>query len=98
MAPGSMAPTAGSPLAGLQPPPVWGFFEQLCAIPRPSKHEGQVLAWLREFAATRGLEHEQDSTGNLVIRRPGSGGGQDAPIVVVQVVDVCAVCVSERYT
>jgi hypothetical protein len=31
--------TVESPLAGLQPANVWGFFEQLTKIPRPSKHE-----------------------------------------------------------
>ena len=30
---------AASPVAGLEPAKVWGFFEQLTKIPRPSKHE-----------------------------------------------------------
>jgi hypothetical protein len=37
---GSMT-VAASPVAGLEPAKVWGFFEQLTKIPRPSKHEGK---------------------------------------------------------
>ena len=33
--------TVASPVAGLEPAKVWGFFEQLTKIPRPSKHEGR---------------------------------------------------------
>ena len=34
----SMGPVDG-PLAGLEPANVWGFFNELTKIPRPSKHE-----------------------------------------------------------
>lgn len=40
-------------------------------IPRPSKHEGRVLTYLKQFADTRSLAWQQDAVGNLVIRRPG---------------------------
>lgn len=63
---------------------LWGFFEQLSAIPRPSKSEDKVLDWLRRVAEERGLEWQQDAVGNMVIRRPGSGGGEHAPTVVLQ--------------
>ena len=33
-----MAVTEGA-LAGLEPASVWGFFNELAKIPRPSKHE-----------------------------------------------------------
>lgn len=71
-------------LQGLQPEALWRFFGELSAIPRPSKHEGRVLDWLKGFAKERGLEWQQDSVGNIVIRRPGSGGGEAAPPVIVQ--------------
>jgi dipeptidase D len=81
-------PAAARPLPaaleGLEPATLWSLFGQLSAIPRPSKHEGQVLAWLKAFAAERRLECLQDAVGNLVIRRPGSGGGEAAPTVVIQ--------------
>jgi len=42
------------------------------------------MSWLVDFAQTRGLEHKQDSVGNLVIKRPGSGGGEGAQPVAIQ--------------
>lgn len=45
----------------------------------------RVIAYLQDFATKRKLEYKQDSVGNMVIRRPGSGGGESAPTVVIQV-------------
>jgi len=71
-------------VAALQPSQLFKFFAQLSEIPRPSKQEERVLSWLKEFAKARNLETKQDKVGNLVIRRPGSGGGEQAPTVVIQ--------------
>ncbi|KAG2432288.1 hypothetical protein HYH02_013011 [Chlamydomonas schloesseri] len=71
-------------VAGLQPPALWNFFAQLTQIPRPSKHETRVLQYLKDFADARQLSWRQDAVGNLVICRPGSGGGETAPGVVIQ--------------
>lgn len=71
-------------LEGLEPRSLWRYFGELSSIPRPSKHEGKVLSWLKRFAEDRGLRWEQDSTGNLCIYRPGSGGGEMAPPVILQ--------------
>lgn len=45
----------------------------------------RVIAYLQDFARKRKLEYKQDSVGNMVIRRPGSGGGDSAPTIVIQV-------------
>ncbi len=45
----------------------------------------RVIAYLQQFATQRKLDYKQDSTGNMVIKRPGSGGGEAAPTVVIQV-------------
>lgn len=45
----------------------------------------RVIAYLQDFADKRQLQHKQDNTGNIVIQRPGSGGGEAAPTVVIQV-------------
>mgnify|MGYP001968143805 FL=1 len=70
--------------AGYRPAALWACFEALTRIPRPSKHEGAVTAFLEGFAEARGLTHAKDAVGNLVVRRPGSGGGEGAPAVVIQ--------------
>ena len=69
---------------GLKPEIVWKHFETLTKIPRPSKHEEKILQYLRNFAEERNLNMREDSTGNIVILRPGSGGGENAPTVVIQ--------------
>lgn len=77
--------TSSSPaLQGLEPQSLWYFFGELSKIPRPSKQEGLVLDWLKQFARERGLPWQQDAVGNIVIRRPGSHGGEKAPVVIIQ--------------
>ena len=71
-------------IQGLKPEIVWKHFETLTKIPRPSKHEEKILHYLRTFADERNLEIREDSTGNIVILRPGSGGGENAPTVIIQ--------------
>ena len=70
--------------SGLKPELVWKHFETLTKIPRPSKHEEKILKYLREFARERKLSIREDDTGNIVILRPGSGKGKNAPTVIIQ--------------
>ena len=53
-------------------------------LPIPIPFPTSVLAWLKSFADARSLAWQQDGVGNLVIRRPGSGGGARAPPVILQ--------------
>lgn len=73
-----------SEVRNLEPAKVWNFFEDLNAIPRASKKEEKVLAWLRKFAADRGLECEQDETGNMIIRKPATAGMENRRPVIMQ--------------
>ena len=73
-----------SVIDGLKPEIVWKHFETLTKIPRPSKHEDKILKYLREFARERKLNIREDETGNIVILRPGSGEGKNAPTVIIQ--------------
>lgn len=45
----------------------------------------RVLQYLKDFANERKLAWQQDAVGNMVIKRTGSGGGEMAPAVVIQV-------------
>ena len=58
----------------LEPRPLWRYFESINAIPRPSRGEQAVLAFLRNFADDLGLDHVSDEAGNLLVRKPGKGG------------------------
>jgi len=74
----------GNVLGKLEPRRVWELFEEICAIPRPSKKEGKILAWLKEFAKKNNLDYRQDQIGNLVIRKAASKGMENRKILVLQ--------------
>lgn len=64
--------------------PFWRFFEEISSIPRASKHEAAVLAYIKSFAEERGLPWREDDYGNMVVTREGFNGGEDAATVVIQ--------------
>jgi len=68
----------------LQPSDLWNRFADLNSIPRPSKHEEKVCAWIVEWAKEKGLEVEQDQVDNIIIRKPATPGMEDRQIVVLQ--------------
>ena len=71
-------------VSDLQPNAVWRYFEEIMRIPRPSKHEEQISAYLAAFGKTHGLETLTDSLGNVLIRKPASKGYEKAPMVCLQ--------------
>ncbi len=68
----------------LQPSAIWGYFYDITRIPRPSKKEEKILAYLMEFADRHKLEARQDKAGNLVITKPASPGKEALPTVILQ--------------
>ena len=71
-------------LEDLQPQVLWKHFNDLCAIPRPSKKEGKAAEFVKEFAIAQGLDYTVDVTGNVIIRKPASAGMEDRPGVILQ--------------
>jgi dipeptidase D len=71
-------------VAELSPASLWSRFDSLTTIPRPSRREEQVRAWVREWAAEHAFETREDTTGNIVVRVPATAGREDAPIIVIQ--------------
>lgn len=71
-------------VANLEPKSLWSQFATISSIPRPSKQEEQVLAYIKSFAEERNLKWKQDSIGNLVVFHPGCGVGKSAPAVILQ--------------
>lgn len=63
---------------------ILSLFEEISAVPRPSKHEDQICAWLLEWASKHGFAAQQDPTGNILIKVPGKNGGENAAPVVIQ--------------
>jgi dipeptidase D len=73
-----------SDLGNLEPRAVWEIFDEITRVPRPSKHEEKIVAWLVDFALRHGLEHRRDAVGNVVITVPASPGMEGRPTVVIQ--------------
>lgn len=73
-----------STLGHLKPAALWRHFEELCAIPHPSRHEERIGRHLAAFGRSLGLETLTDGVGNVVIRKPASRGREDRPCVCLQ--------------
>lgn len=71
-------------LKGLKPEAVWGYFEEICQIPRPSRKEEKIGAWLMEFARKHQIEARQDDAGNVLMSKLATPGREQAPTVVLQ--------------
>ena len=72
------------PIAALQPSEIWKHFAQLNAVPRPSKKEERVIAFMEDFGTSLGLETLRDAVGNVLIRKPASPGMENRKGVVLQ--------------
>ena len=68
----------------LKPSEVWHYFYELTQIPRPSKKEGKVIAYLLDFAKKHNLEAKKDEAGNVLITKPATKGMEDRPTVILQ--------------
>ncbi|MGY5452698.1 aminoacyl-histidine dipeptidase [Agarivorans sp. MS3-6] len=73
-----------STLSSLQPQSLWQHFETICSIPHPSKHEQAMIDWVMALAAEHKLEHFQDATGNVIIKKPATAGMEDKQGVILQ--------------
>jgi dipeptidase D len=68
----------------LEPQGLWQNFVSLNAVPRASKREEQVIAFIIGFGEDLGLETMKDAIGNVVIKKPASPGMEDRKTVVLQ--------------
>lgn len=68
----------------LEPKRLWANFVSLNAVPRPSKKEEKVIAFMVDFGKRLGLETFKDETGNVIIKKPASAGMENRKTVVLQ--------------
>ncbi|MGA2324391.1 MAG: aminoacyl-histidine dipeptidase [Sedimentisphaerales bacterium] len=57
---------------------VWEFFRQINRIPRGSKNEKQIMAWLKELAKSRNLACRSDDVNNVIIELPATKGYENS--------------------
>lgn len=68
----------------LEPQALWQHFADLNAVPRPSKKEEKVRQFMVDFGQKLGLETIVDKIGNVIIKKPGSEGKENATTVILQ--------------
>ena len=71
-------------ISHLNPERVWKNFYALTRIPRPSKYEEKVSAFLEQFGKGLGLETIKDPMGNIIIRKPATPGMEDRKGIILQ--------------
>lgn len=71
-------------LNNLEPKNVWQYFEQITQVPRPSKKEEKIIAFLLNFAKEHNLEAKKDHIGNILIKKPASKGMENLKSVLLQ--------------
>jgi dipeptidase D len=63
---------------------VLDLFERISAIPRCSKHEEKIGAFLLDWAGKNGLKARKDKVGNVLIKVPATPGYEKSGSVVIQ--------------
>ncbi|UMQ41333.1 aminoacyl-histidine dipeptidase [Chryseobacterium sp. Y16C] len=71
-------------LSNIEPQIIWKNFSKLNAVPRPSKKEEKVIAFIKEFGENLGLETTVDEVGNVIIKKPATSGMENRKSVVLQ--------------
>ena len=65
----------------LTPKAVFGYFEEICGIPHPSKHEEKIGAWLRQFGEN---EIEQNQANERLLK-----ASQQPYVMAIETSDGC---------
>jgi len=71
-------------LATLEPKNALRYFETISGIPRGSGNEKGISDYLVAFAKERGLWVHQDKALNVIIKKPGTKGYENAPTIILQ--------------
>lgn len=71
-------------ITSLQPAPIWKHFAALNAVPRASKKEERVIAFIQHYGQSLGLPTYTDEVGNVIIKKPATPGMENRKIVVLQ--------------
>lgn len=68
----------------LRPAVVFHYFDEVCQVPRPSKKEEKIRAYLLDFAKKHNLEAKTDEAGNVLIKKAASAGMENLKTVILQ--------------
>lgn len=71
-------------IRNLEPKALWNKFADLNAVPRPSKKEERIIAFMKKFGEDLGLETIVDEVGNVIIKKPATVGMENRKAIVMQ--------------
>ena len=71
-------------IRNLEPKALWNKFADLNAVPRPSKKEERVIAFIKDFGEKLGLKTIVDEVGNVIIKKPATEGMEGRKTIVMQ--------------
>ncbi|SFI07688.1 aminoacyl-histidine dipeptidase [Halpernia frigidisoli] len=71
-------------ISQLEPKIIWKNFAALNSVPRPSKKEERVIAFMKKFGEDLNLETKVDEVGNVIIRKPATSGMENRKPIVMQ--------------
>jgi dipeptidase D len=71
-------------LLDLEPKILWSYFNEITKVPRPSKKEEKIIAYLEKFAIEKQLQYKKDPCGNVVIIKPATPGYESKQTVIFQ--------------
>ncbi len=73
-----------STISNLEPQSLWGYFEELCKVPRPSKKEEKVINFLMNWAKDNNIEAVKDEAGNILMKKPATPGMENRKTIIMQ--------------
>jgi len=68
----------------LEPQVLWNHFADLNEVPRPSKKEERVIAFIKAFGEKLQLSTHVDEAGNVIIKKPATAGMEQRQTIVLQ--------------
>lgn len=71
-------------ITDLNPKGIFHYFNEICKVPRPSKKEEKILAYLKQFAEEHQLKYQQDKIGNLLIKKEATTGKEKLKTIILQ--------------
>ncbi|MFC6267291.1 aminoacyl-histidine dipeptidase [Frigoriflavimonas asaccharolytica] len=71
-------------ISQLEPKAIWKNFSALNSVPRPSKKEEKVIAFIKKFGEDLNLETTEDEVGNVIIKKPATSGMENRKSIVLQ--------------
>lgn len=71
-------------MKNLEPKIVWNHFFEITQIPRPSKKEEKIRAFILKFATDNKYDAKTDKAGNVLITKPATKGYENRKTIILQ--------------